>query len=179
MRIARIGNLWLPVPAKEYGGAENSIGQMTAFQAAVCAHDITIYAPSDSDIIGFTRNISNKLGLASEIDPSQSSITIANADGYIGRIQLKSAGIQSMGFEDPEERVKHNNLFAEFLQDERTHPFDIVHCHEERYMAENIIPAGLASKTLVHQHNASLKQFYGIAPGNVEIGGAALLALSR
>ncbi len=160
MRIARIGNLYLPVPPREYGGTERDMAQMTAFQAAVSAHNITIYAASDSDIIRFTHEISNKLGLVSQIDPSQASIAVTNADGRIGRVQLKSAGIQAMGFEDSEKDVKLDNLFGEFLKDERTHPFDIVHCHERQYMAENIIPAGLLSKTLVHQHNPVLEGSY-------------------
>ena len=57
MRIAQIGNLYQPVPAVEYGGTQRTIAQITAFQAAIFGHDVTLYAPADSGIISFTKKI--------------------------------------------------------------------------------------------------------------------------
>lgn len=65
MRIAQLGNLYQPVPAVEYGGTQRVIAQITAFQAAMFGHDITLYAPSDSGIITFTKKLPKKLACLS------------------------------------------------------------------------------------------------------------------
>lgn len=160
MRIARIGGLTYPIPAPEYGGTQRSMAQMTAFQAALCAHDITIYAPQDSTIISFTQDVGNKLGLATQVDTNGDSIAIRNPDGRIGRVTFKSGGIHSTGLTDPDESAKNKELFQVLLRDEREQPFDLIHCHARRLMASSIIPNGLAPKTLVHQHNAGLEKTY-------------------
>jgi len=160
MKVARIGNLFQPIPAIEYGGTQRSMAQMTAFQAALCAHDITLYASDDSEIIAFSQNISDKLGLSSRVDLSGKSISIRNEDGHMGRIILKSCGISSIGYEDPGEKEKHDRLFSELVRDEKEKPFDLIHCHNRALMAGHIIPQGLFPKTLVHQHNISLERSY-------------------
>ena len=163
MRIARIGNLLLPVPAEGYGGTERSMAQMTVLQASTCGHDITLYAAADSTIIAMAQDLAGKMGLSCRLEASDGSLAIVNADGRQGRITLKSAGISSMGvgsLEPAFEKASHQAVFTQFVEDENNNPFDIIHCHTRRFMASDILPRGLGSKTIVHQHNPGLEPSY-------------------
>lgn len=162
MRIARIGSLSQPVPAVEYGGTQRSMAQMTAFQAAIRGHDITLYAPSDSGIIDFTRDIASKLNLASSVSTDGLSIDVVNANGKVGRVRLESAGLASIGYDiaPEEEDRQHAILINALLRDEAARPFDLVHCHVRKFMGAGLVRSGLHKKTVVHQHNAVLEASY-------------------
>ncbi len=164
MRIACIGNLYQPVPAVEYGGTQRSMAQITAFQAAICGHDITLYAPSDSSMIDFAHTIADKLGLASRV--YDQTIEIDTANGRQGRIRLESAGMASSGYESPREEETRQNkrLIAAMLRDDAQKPFDVVHCHARPLMRSGLGQSDVAHKTVVHQHNAIIEPTYGENP---------------
>ena len=163
MRIAQIGNLYQPVPAIEYGGTQRTIAQIATFQAACYGHDVTLYAPADSGIIRFARKIARDLGLVCNIDPNETRISINNSDGSVGHLTLESAGFDSIGYNDRDEKVKHHNLFAKLLTDDTSNPFEVIHNHHRWFMANAIIPAGLGYKTITHHHNTTLEETYQLS----------------
>lgn len=68
------------------------MAQMTAFQAAICGHDISLYASADSPIVAYTAEVAQHLGLAAEIDRAGHSIRLRTADGKTGRVTLRTTG---------------------------------------------------------------------------------------
>lgn len=160
MRIAQIGNLYQPVPAVEYGGTQRTIAQITAFQAALFGHDVTLYASSDSGIISFTKKIVEDLGLPFQTDTDKSKISIINKDGRIGHVRLEHAGFSSVGYNDQNEIKIHQALFARLVQDDLDNAYDVIHNHHRWFMANAIIPCGLLYKTITHQHNTTLEETY-------------------
>lgn len=158
MRIAQLGNLYQPVPAIEYGGTQRTIAQIAAFQAACFGHDITVYAPADSDIINFTRKIADDYGLLSCVD--KNTISVTNNDGRVGYVRLVHAGFGAIGYNDLNEQNKHQLLFAQLVKDDRDIAFDIIHNHHRWFMNSAIIPAGLQYKTITHQHHIHLEDTY-------------------
>lgn len=160
MRIAQLANLYHPVPPVEYGGTQRVIAQITAFQAALFGHEVTLYAAAESEIIGFTQKIAQNLGLQSTVDEQGSSISILNKDGRTGHVFLKSGGIQSIGYDNDEREKKFKALFDLLLEDEKSKPYDVIHNHNHWFMQNGIIQEGLSFKTLTHQHIPLLTDFY-------------------
>ena len=173
MRVARIGNLYQPVPAVEYGGTQRSMAQMTAMQAAICGHDVTLYAASDSNIIEFSQKISSDLGINSKINKLGTSIAIENMNGTTGYVHLKSCNTNSIGYTDPNEDKKHHQLFSQLKADNALNPYDIIHNHHRWFMQHAIIPSNLTYKTLTHQHTGKLENNY------TELGSYPLICISK
>ena len=102
MRVAHISRMRLPIPpvvkhGGTQGGTQRSMAQMTAFQAAICAHDVTLYAPADSRIIQFTHQIARELGLPSEINQEGNIISVISANGQKGFVRLRTTGHNATG----------------------------------------------------------------------------------
>lgn len=160
MRIARLGSMNQPIPAVEYGGTQRSMAQMTAFQAAITAHDITLYGPADSGIIAFTADIAEKLDLTYRVAENGESIAIHNADGRTGHVRLRHTGINATGYDDAHDAARNAELLDLFLADEWRAPFDLIHSHYRHFTTETLIPKNLGYKTLTHQHTGSLGPDY-------------------
>ena len=160
MRVARISTMRQPIPTVGYGGRERSMAQMTAFQAAICAHDITIYAPADSQIIQFTHQIANKLGLSSKIDRESNTISVISAKGKEGFVRLRTTGHKATGYGNSDEEERNSELVQLLIGDEQAHPFDIIHVHINKLVPKYLIPAALGHKTLTHNHNKGLYKGY-------------------
>ena len=91
MKIARKGTMRLPYPPLQYGGTQRSMAQMTIFQAALHAHDITLYGPSGSTIIHYGAEVFEKLQLTYAIDEQENGRThfrIFDSKLYCLRYQL-------------------------------------------------------------------------------------------
>ncbi len=158
MRVARIGHMRLPIPAVENGGTQRSMAQMTAFQATICAHDVTVYGPADSRIIEFTHQVAEKLGLSSEINQEGNVISVISANGQKGYVRLRTTGHNATRYGNPDEEKRNRELVQLLIGDEKAHPFDIIHVHPKKY---HLIPAiGLGHKTLTHVHNKELYKEY-------------------
>ena len=158
MRVARISPMRLPIPAVENGGTQRSVAQMTAFQAAICAHDVTLYGPADSRIIQFTHQIAEELSLSSEINQEGNIISVTSTNGQKGFVRLRTTGHNATGYGNPDEEKRDRELVQLLIGDEKNHPFDIIHVHTKK---NHIIPAaGLGHKTLTHNHNKGLYKGY-------------------
>lgn len=144
-----------PYPPKGYGGTQRSMAQMTVFQAAMCAHDITLYGPADSTIIEFAAGIAAKLGL--DAQKSETSISILNADGRTGHIRLRTSGRAAIGYRDPNERSYNRELIRLILEDEGLQPFDIVHSHDKALTALLLNSEIEHHKILTHSHETRIK----------------------
>ncbi len=160
MRVARISHMKHPIPPIKYGGSHRSMTQMTAFQAAICAHDITIYGSADSRIIEFTHQIAEKLGLSSEINQAGNVISITTANGQKGYVRFRTTGHNAIGYGNPDREKRNRELFQLLIGDEKAHPFDIIHVHRPEPIGKYIIPAGLGHKMLTHVHNIVLFDGY-------------------
>ena len=155
MRVARIRTMRSPIP--NITGPHQSMAQMTAFQAAICAHDVTLYAPADSRIIQFTGQIVEKLGLPSEINQEGNIISVISANGQKGFVRLRTTG-HNAGESDEEERTR--KLVELLITDEKADPFDIIHFHDWRLTPKYLISAGLGHKMLHHRHGQKLNKEY-------------------
>jgi len=160
LRVARIGTMTQPVPATEYGGIQRSMAQMTAFQAAICAHDVWVYASADSAIVSFTKDIADKLGLEAKTSEDGCAVTIKTAEGRVGRVILRHMGVDSIGYENPDEKNIQADLFGLFLCDEKRAPFSVIHSHYAGITSNDLLPRGLGHKTLTHQHTGTLPDSY-------------------
>jgi len=116
MRIAQIGNLYQPVPATEYGGTQRVIAQISAFQAVLFGHDITVYAAAESLVIDFTRKLAHDMGLRTHSNESETAISIFNKHCRAGTLRLESAGFGSIGYNDANEHGKHPCTFWQACQ---------------------------------------------------------------
>ena len=160
MRVARIGTMRQTIPPVEYGGTQRSMAQMTVFQAAICAHDVTLYAPANSRIIQFTAQIAEKLGLPSEINQEGNAISITTANGQKGYVRLRTTGHNATGYGNYDEKKRNRELVQLLIADEKDRPFDIIHVHINKLIPKYLIPAGLGYKTLTHNHNKGLYKGY-------------------
>jgi glycosyltransferase involved in cell wall biosynthesis len=149
-------------PPTRYGGTQRAMAQIIACQVIRCAHDVTLYASADSAIVDFTAGVSHRLGLSSSVNETGDEISVANADGRTGTVRLKTTGYEAS--EDrfhPELAKRNEELLALLLGDDRRHPYDIIHSHDQKFTKNVFIPAGLVHKTLTHNHKASLKSGSG------------------
>ena len=160
MRVARISNMRLPIPPVEYGGTQRSMAQMTAFQAAICAYDVTLYGPADSRIIQFTGQISEELGLPSEINQEGNIISVRSANGEKGFVRFRTTGHNAPGYGKSHEEKRTRELVQLLIGDEKAHPFDIIHTHNSKLIPKYLIPADLGHKMLIHLHNKRLFKGY-------------------
>ncbi len=158
MRVARINIMRRPIPAMD--GREKSIAQMTAFQATICAHDVTLYASADSKIIQFTHQIARKLDLPSEINQEGNVISVITANGQKGFVRLRTTGYNATGLGNPDEEKRTRELVQLLIADEKARPFDIIHFHDYKLTPKYLIPAGLGHKTLNHKHSKGLNKEY-------------------
>ncbi len=162
MRVARISNMRLPIPPVEYGGIQRSMAQITAFQAAICAYDVTVYGPADSRIIQFTSQIAEELGLPSEINQEGNIISVISANGEKGFVRFRTTGHNApdYGYGKSHEKKRTHELVQLLIGDEKAHPFDIIHVHNSKLTPKYLIPAGLGHKMLIHVHNKTLFKGY-------------------
>ena len=160
MRIARINTMLQPIPAVGYGGTQRSMAQMTAFQAAICAHDITLYGPADSTIIQFTQQIAQKLSLFSEINKKGNTIAITTSKGQKGFVRLRTTGHKAIGYGHTDEEKRNLELLQLMKDDDKVDPFDIIHVHLKRIEPKYLIEAGLGHKMLTHIHGKRLFKDY-------------------
>ena len=160
MRVARIGTMRQPIPPIEYGGIQRSMAQMTAFQAVICAHDVTLYGPADSRIIQFTGQIAKELGLRSEINQEGNIISVISANGQKGYVRLRTTGHNATGYGNSDEEKRNRELVQLLIGDEKDRPYDIVHVHHRKLTPEYLLPAGLRQKTLTHNHIKGLGKGY-------------------
>ena len=162
MRVARIGDMRLPIPPVEYGGTQRCMAQMTAFQAAIYAHDVTVYGPADSRIIQFTRQIVRELSLPSEINKEGNIISVTSANGQKGYVRLRTTGhnAPSYGYGKLHYEKRTRELVQLLIGDEKAHPFGIIHVHNSKLTPKYLIPAGLGHKMLIHVHNKTLFKGY-------------------
>ena len=159
MKVARIGSMRHAFPPSYYGGTERSMVQMTIYQAATCAHDITLYGPTESEIINYADDISKKLCLATEVDNKLNKILIRNADDRIGSIKLRTTGHKAIGYESSNNNNLNDLLFNLLIEDENKSPFDIIHCHLKNQAVKKLFPGSLGYKTLVHNHGTLLNEY--------------------
>ena len=155
MRVAQIGTMKYPIP--NITGKEQSMAQMTAFQAAIRAHDVTLYASADSRIIEFTHQIARELGLSSEINQEGNIISVISANGQKGFVRLRTTG-HNAGNSDKEKR--NHELVQLLIADEKAHPLDIIHFHDYKHTPKYLISAGLGHKMLHHRHSERLNKEY-------------------
>ena len=156
LKVARIRGMRLPLPPKANGGAQTSLSQMTVFQAATCAHDITLYGPADSTIIEFAGEIAAKLGLKTRKNSSADTIEIYNTDEKIGRIQLRTSGRSAIGYRDPNADLYEQELVDLLIEDDRQQPYDIVHSHAKK-LTDSLLTGMLDNhKILTHCHEHKL-----------------------
>lgn len=156
MRVAHISSMRHLFPPVKYGGTHRTIAQMTAFQAAICAHDVTLYGPADSKIIQFTHQIAGKLGLPSEINPEGNVISITTANGQKGFVRFKTTGQNAIGYSNPDEEKRNRELVQLLIGDDKAHNFDIIHVHKNKLTPKYLIPAGLGHKMMTHVHSRGL-----------------------
>ena len=145
-----------PYPPLDYGGTQRSMVQMTIYQAAICAHEITLYGPAESTIINYSAEFAKKLGLDIAINQKGDTIKIKNADGRIGSITLRTTGHNATGYGNLDEKKLNEQLFELLVEDEKKSPYDIIHSHFKDHTVMTLIPAGLGYKTLTHNHNVRL-----------------------
>ena len=155
MRVARINTMHRPIPT--INGKTTSMAQMTIFQAAICAHDVTVYGPADSRIIQFTGQIARELGLPSEINKEGNIISVISANGQKGYVRLRTTGHNATGYV---EEKRERELVQLLISDEKDRPFDIIHVHRKKLALEYLIPSGLRHKTLTHVHSETLFKGY-------------------
>ena len=160
MRLARIGTMRQPIPPTEYGGTQRSMAQMTAFQAVICAHDVTLYGPADSQIIQFTGQIAEELGLPSEINEEGNIISVTSANGEKGFVRFRTTGHNATGYGNAEEEKRNRELVQLLIGDEKDRPYDIIHVNNKKVTPKYLLPAGLGHKTLTHSHNKGLDEGY-------------------
>ncbi len=135
MRIARLCTMDHPVPPISYGGPQSVAALLSAYQACTGGHDVSLYAPADSDIINYTKKIASQLGLRFKV--SGNKITVTNADGKEGSVELCSIGQKAIGsdnFEKPFLEVEgwsHTKLAAKFMEDHHKAPYDIIELHDK------------------------------------------------
>jgi hypothetical protein len=101
MRVAQLGNMGMPCPPLEYGGTQRSMAQITSFQAAICGHQVTLYASADSAIIEHSAETARQLGLESKIEAAGDSIRLHTADEKTGSVTLRTTGQPSLGYRNP------------------------------------------------------------------------------
>ncbi|MFA7276871.1 MAG: glycosyltransferase [Pseudobdellovibrionaceae bacterium] len=133
---------------------------MTAFQAAICGHEVVLYASSDSLIIPFTQAVAGHLNLSHTVSANGQSITVKTEHGREGSVTLRSSGIPAIGYSDPDEQAKNHALWHAFLADEAQNPYDIIHSHVREVTGSFLIPANLGHKTLTHEHTPRLGKDY-------------------
>ena len=137
------------------------MAQMTAFQAAVCGHHVTLYASADSKIVDYTAVIAEHLGLAVEVDDTGRSIRVQTSEGRTGSVTLQTTGRRAPGYRHPSCAELNQELVELLLADERKLAYDLIHNHHRRFTISTLIPAGLATKTMTHAHSPSLEGDYG------------------
>ena len=153
MKVAHISSMRHPFPPITYGGTHRCMAQMAAFQAAICAHDVTLYGPADSKIIEFTQQIARELDLPSEINQQGNIISIKTNNGQKGFVRLRTTGHNAIGFSNSDAEKRNRELAQLLISDEKAHPFDIIHVHKNKIAPKYLIPAGLGYKMMTHVHN--------------------------
>ena len=123
---------------------------MTAFQAAVCAHDITIYGPQGSQIIPFTENIAARLGLPIEME--ENHIRIDNGKGKFGSVTLRTIPYGPTGYNDPTSQFKNDELAKLLIADAAMNPFELIHVHSKMRIPL-LAAAGLLPLVVAHEHD--------------------------
>ncbi|HEU5046652.1 MAG TPA: glycosyltransferase [Rickettsiales bacterium] len=130
------------------------MAQLTAMQAALCADDVTLYAPADSDIINYTKDIADALKLQSEISRDYSTIRIQNQNGSWGTVTLRTTGENAT--RDLEANTKLLDLL---IADEHEHPSDVVHLHDRK--RADYLAAGGLQNVILHEHTAHTRTSSG------------------
>jgi glycosyltransferase involved in cell wall biosynthesis len=156
LKIARIANMRQPLPPLEYGGAQRSIAQMTVFQAAICAHDVTLYGPADSTIIEFGAELAQQMALQARPITEENRLEITNSDGRIGHIRFRTTGRNAIGYGHPEQDSYHAELLDLLIQDDHQQPFDIIHSHNKGLTRSLFASSVDPHKILTHCHSTSL-----------------------
>ena len=156
MRVAYISHMRYPIPPVKYSATHRCMAQMTAFQAAICAHDVTLYGSADSSIIQFTHQIARDLGLSSEINQEGNIISITTAKDQKGFVRFRTTGYGATGYDNSDKQKRDRELVHLLLGDEKAHPFDIINVHNSKLTPKYLIPAGLGQKTLTHAHGKTL-----------------------
>lgn len=169
-RIAHLVGLRIPVPPLDYGGTEKVVADVSIMQAATLGHEVVVYATQDSNLIPFAeemiKRLKPKLGIEI-VEKTANSLKIKNPDGKIGSLILRSTGVDHIGmwegseesgdaaekaFEEKADRI-HADLIAQFLEDEKQKPYDIINSHFEHIYPEALKAAGKLHKTIETIHS--------------------------
>lgn len=171
MRIAHYANVFRPIPPVGYGGTQNAIAQLSIAQA-FSGHDVTVYAPKDSTLAWYVSDIARKRGYDAVVEQEFSasnqknneligeSVTLRNGD-LTGRLTLRSGGVSCVRPPDPAVATAQKQLIDQLLEDEKEHPFDIIHTHYHGTVIDQLDEAGLLHKKVVATvHNCDLPKNY-------------------